>query len=269
LSLAVTALASGSSGNALLVQAAGAALLVDCGLSLKASERYLRQRGVEPRDLAAVLLTHEHSDHSHSAGALCRRYGVPLVCNTPTLEALGAAAAGVPLRLLDAAGCAEIAGLAIQGFAVPHDAAAPLGFLLSHAGWTVGVALDLGSWDEALAEALGPADLLIVEANHDRERLLASPYPWGIKQRIMSPLGHLDNLSAGELLARIGTDGRPRNAWLGHLSEHANSPAIALRSVQACLRLAGVSTLTLAIAARDRPSISWSSDTCLRQQQWC
>lgn len=266
MTLTVTALASGSNGNALLIQAGQTALLVDCGLSLKAIERYLRQRGVEPHDLAAVVLTHEHDDHSHSAGPLCRRYGLPLVANRPTLAALGQATTKVQTHPLDAAGCTQIGALSLRGFAVPHDAAAPLGFLISFENWSVGIAVDLGGWDETLVQALSPADLLIVEANHDRERLLASPYPWGIKQRIMSPLGHLDNLGAGELLARICADGRPRSAWLGHLSEQTNSPAMAIRSVQSCLRLAGVRDLRLAVAERGRPSVSWSSADCLHQQ---
>lgn len=266
MTLTITSLASGSNGNALLVQADDTAILVDCGLSLKATERYLRGRGVDPGSLRAVLLTHEHGDHSHSAGALSRRYGVPVVANAPTLAALGAALDGARTAPLDADGSTMLGPLRVQGFAVPHDAAAPLGFLLSACGWTVGLAIDLGDWDEALAAALAPADLLVVEANHDRERLLAAPYPWGIKHRILSPLGHLDNMGAGELLAYIARDGRERQAWLGHLSEQANSPTIALRAVGACLRQTGAA-MALAVAERSRPSLAWCSAAMLRQQR--
>jgi phosphoribosyl 1,2-cyclic phosphodiesterase len=266
MTLTVTSLASGSSGNALLIQAGDAALLLDCGLSARATERLLRQRGVEPARLAAILLTHEHGDHSRGAPALCRKYALPLVANTPTLDALAPELHGVATRPLDNANRASVASVAVEGFALPHDAAAPLGFRVEYQGWSVAVAVDLGGWDEAVAAALADADLVVVEANHDRERLLAAPYPWGIKHRIMSPLGHLDNMSAGELIARACRVGRVRTAWLGHLSEQANSPAIALKAVAACLRQARVRDVTLAVAERGKPSACWSSANQLRQQ---
>jgi phosphoribosyl 1,2-cyclic phosphodiesterase len=266
MTLTVTALASGSSGNALLVQAGESALLVDCGLAARTVERHLRTRGVDPAQLAAVLLTHEHGDHSQGAPALCRKHGLPLVANGPTLAALAAELADVRTQALGDNNRAELGGLVVEGFAVPHDAAAPLGFRLSYAGWTLALAVDLGGWDERVVEGLAEADLLIVEANHDRERLLGAPYPWGIKQRILSPLGHLDNMSTGELLARVAREGRARTAWLCHLSEQANSPAIALRAVGACLRQARVSHLALAVAERGRPSVAWCSAEQLRQQ---
>ena len=91
----------------------------------------------------------------------------------------------------------------------------------------MGVAIDLGSWDDGVLDGLRAADLVVLEANHDRERLRLAPYDWAVKQRIYSPLGHLDNMEAGALLARLGADGRRRTAWLAHLSERANSPQIA------------------------------------------
>jgi phosphoribosyl 1,2-cyclic phosphodiesterase len=263
--LTVNALASGSNGNALLVRAGNTAILIDCGLALRTTERYLRQHGVEPGALTAVLLTHEHGDHSHSAGAFARRHRVPVACNEPTLRALGSTLDGAEVLLLDAHNRLCIGGIEVTGFAVAHDAAAPLGFLLTCCAGSVGLAIDLGGWDEGVAEALALADLVIVEANHDRERLLAAPYPWGIKHRIMSPTGHLDNMSAGALLARIGRDGRKRTAWLGHLSEQANSPTQATRAVKSCLRQADVDSITLGVADRTRPSAAWSSNTLAEQ----
>src|SRR6266540_1837807 len=172
MTIRVTSLASGSSGNALLIQSAQAALLVDCGLPQRAIERFLRHAGLCPGDLAAILLTHEHGDHALSAAPFARRYGVPLVANRPTADALGLLREGVTFEILPTGAMAEIAGFAV------------------------------GSWDDAVLAALAPADLVVIESNHDRERLLAAPYSWPIKQRIFGPRGHLDNMDAGALLAR-------------------------------------------------------------------
>ncbi|MEN9933970.1 MAG: hypothetical protein RLZZ387_549 [Chloroflexota bacterium] len=264
MSLRVTSLASGSSGNALLVQYGADALLVDCGVSQKAIERHLRGAGLAPPDLRAVLLTHEHGDHTHCAGPLARRHGLPVVANGPTIGALGAALDGVALRELPVGSFCEVGPFVVRSFPVPHDAAAPVGYLISVGRWCVGVAVDLGSWDEPVAEALAPADLIVLEANHDYERLRSAPYAWPVKQRIYSPLGHLDNVEAGRLLARIAADGRRRTAWLAHLSQEANSPQIALKVVSGVLSLAGVGCVTVHALPRRAP-LTWESDRHMEQ----
>lgn len=266
MTLCVTSLASGSSGNALLVRAGAAALLIDCGISQRAIERHLRHAGLAPGDLAAILLTHEHGDHTLSAGPLARRYGIPIVANGPTAAALGEALDDVTLRELPVGAELEIGGCAVQSFPVPHDAAAPVGYTVAAGGWCVGVAVDMGSWDGTVIAGLSPADLVVVEANHDRERLRSAPYAWPIKQRIYSPLGHLDNIDAGALLACLGADRRPRTAWLAHLSEQANSPQIALRAVAGVLNLARVGCISLAALPRRAP-LTWESDRHMRQSE--
>lgn len=260
----VTSLASGSSGNALLVQAGQAALLVDCGVPQRAIERQLRREGLCPADLAAILLTHEHGDHALSAGPLARRYGIPVVANRQTIAALGAALDGVQLIELAVGEEAPVAGCTVRSFPVPHDAAAPVGYTISDGRWCVGVAIDLGSWDEQVLRGLAPADLVVIEANHDRERLRMAPYAWPVKQRIYSPLGHLDNLAAAELLAQIGSDGRKRTAWLAHLSEQANSPQLAVRMVRSVLALARISCIELFALPRRAP-LAWQCESHLEQ----
>jgi phosphoribosyl 1,2-cyclic phosphodiesterase len=246
----VTSFASGSSGNALLIETGAAALLVDCGLPQKTIERHLRHLGLQPSDLSAILLTHEHGDHAHSAGALARRHGIPLVTNHATLMALGQELEAVRVLMLAPGAGMHIGGALIRSFPVPHDAAAPVGYSISTADCCVGVAVDMGGWDDAVVDGLRAADLVVIEANHDRERLRSAPYHWQVKQRIFSPLGHLDNIAAGELLARIADDGRQRSAWLAHLSEQANSPEIALRAVHGVLRLSRTSYRAVAALPR-------------------
>jgi phosphoribosyl 1,2-cyclic phosphodiesterase len=260
----VTSLASGSSGNALLVQCGADALLVDCGVSQRAIERHLAGCGLAPSDLRAVLLTHEHGDHTHCAGPLARRHRIPVVANGPTAEALGPALDGVTLRELPVGGACQAGVFEVRSFPVPHDAAAPVGYLIRAGRWCVGVAVDLGSWDAPVAEALREADLVVLEANHDYERLHAAPYAWPVKQRIYSPLGHLDNVEAGRLLARVAADGRRRTAWLAHLSQEANSPQIALKVVNGVLSLSQVACVQVHALPRRAP-LTWESDRHMQQ----
>jgi phosphoribosyl 1,2-cyclic phosphodiesterase len=266
MTIRVTSFASGSSGNALLVETDGAALLVDCGLPQRAIERHLAHAGLRPADLTAILLTHEHGDHTLSAGPLARRHGIPIVANTGTAAALGAALNGVERLDLAVGGTLALGRFGVRSFAVPHDAAAPVGYTIQASGWCVGVAIDLGSWDDGVLDSLRAADLLVVEANHDRERLRLAPYDWAVKQRIYSRLGHLDNMDTGALLARLGADGRRRSALLAHLSERANSPQIAARIVSTVLSVAQVTCIDIQALPR-RAALTWESDRHLRQME--
>jgi phosphoribosyl 1,2-cyclic phosphodiesterase len=264
MTICVTSLASGSSGNALLIQADGAALLIDCGLPQRVIERHLGHTGLRPADLTAILLTHEHGDHVLSAGPLARRYGIPIVANAATAAVLGGALSGVERLNLAVGGTLALGPFSVRSFAVPHDAAAPVGYCIQAASWCVGVAIDLGSWDEGVLESLRDADLVVLEANHDRERLRLAPYDWAVKQRIYSRLGHLDNMEAGALLARLGADGRRRTAWLAHLSERANSPQIATNIVASVLSIAQVACIDVHALPR-RATMTWQSDRHFQQ----
>jgi phosphoribosyl 1,2-cyclic phosphodiesterase len=264
MTICVTSFASGSSGNALLIQADGAALLIDCGLTQRAIERHLAHAGLRPVDLTAILLTHEHGDHVLSAGPLARRYGIPIVANAATAAALGGALSGVERLNLAVGGTIALGPFSVRSFAVPHDAAAPVGYCIQASNWCVGVAIDLGCWDEGVLESLRAADLVVLEANHDRERLRLAPYDWAVKQRIYSRLGHLDNMEAGALLARLGADGRRRTAWLAHLSERANSPQIATSIVASMLSIAQVACIDVHALPR-RATLCWESDRHVQQ----
>ena len=266
MTIRVTSLASGSSGNALLIQTDGAALLIDCGLPQRVIERHLGHAGLRPADLTAILLTHEHGDHVLSAGPLARRHGIPIVANAATAAALGGALSGVERLNLAVAGTIALGPFDVRSFAVPHDAAAPVGYCIQADRWCVGVAIDLGSWDDGVLDSLRAADLVVLEANHDRERLRLAPYDWAVKQRIYSRLGHLDNMEAGALLARLGADGRRRTAWLAHLSERANSPQIATKIVASVLSMAQVACIDIHALPR-RAAMTWESDRHLQQME--
>lgn len=270
MALQVTCFASGSSGNAFLVRCSEAALLIDCGLSQRAIERHLARVGMRPADLSAILLTHEHGDHAGCADGLARRHGLIVVANQPTHRALRTDL-GASEYVLPTGAAIEIGPFAIQSFPVSHDAAEPVGYTIRAAGACVGIAIDLGCWDSTVEAGLLPADLVILEANYDHERLRIAPYAWPVKQRIFGRLGHLDNVAAAELLARLGADGRRRTAWLAHLSEQANSPEIAVRVVLNVLSLAGVTGMRVNALPRRVPPgqtpIFWESTTHIQQME--
>lgn len=265
MSLHVRSLASGSSGNAFLARTTAGIFLIDAGLSARALERVLRQHSVEPSTLTAIVVSHEHHDHAQGAGPLARRFHVPIVCTPGTARALEPALQGVDVRMLHADGT-TIGDVEVWSFALPHDAAEPAGVLLRHQSWTVGIALDFGHIQPHIVSALQEADLVVIEANHDRERLLATAYPWSTKHRIMGDYGHLSNLQAAQLIEAIGQDGRRRDIWLGHLSEKANeNPQGVIKFVRNYLAMQNLPPVTLAIAERGKPSASWHSDLALQQ----
>ena len=262
--LTVTSLASGSSGNALLVQNGTTALLVDCGLSQRAIERALAHASLSPTELTALLLTHEHGDHAGCAGPFARRYGIPVLTNASTAMALHSVLAGVQLELLDTGTETELGCFHVRSFSIAHDAADPVGYVIRAGPYCVAVAIDMGSWEPDVAQALASADLVVVEANYDHERLRLAPYDWSVKQRIYGPRGHLDNIEAGRLLARIGADGRQRTAWLAHISQQANTPEIATRIVRGVLSMADVRCIRVQALPRRAP-LHWASDTLVEQ----
>jgi phosphoribosyl 1,2-cyclic phosphodiesterase len=228
-------------------------------LSQRAIERHLAHARLRPADLTAVVLTHEHGDHAGCVGALARRHGFPVMANGPTLAALGSELRDVTTIILPTGTSRELGPFHIQSFLISHDAAEPVGLLVSADDWRIGVATDLGCWDTSVATALTQADLIVLEANHDREKLWAAPYAWPIKTRIAGDRGHLDNIDAGRLLALIGADGRQRTVWLAHLSQEANSPAIAIRAVRNVLSMANVNCIEVHALPR-RATLSWASD---------
>lgn len=259
----IQALASGSSGNAFLLRADEGALLLECGLSPARTESLLRARDILPGQLLGVLLTHEHGDHSRGALQTARRFEAPLISSCGTLRALGVRSDNDhhelrPERVF------EIGAFQIWPFAVPHDAIEPFGFRISANGATVGFATDFGCVADAVVETLRKVDLLVIESNHDEDMLWAGRYPWSLKQRVASDVGHLSNDAAAHLLVSLGVD-LPPEVWLAHLSKHNNSPQRALGTVADQLVKYSNDAVRLLAASGDRPSLSWTPDNNTRQ----
>jgi phosphoribosyl 1,2-cyclic phosphodiesterase len=236
----VVTLASGSSGNATLVEAGTTRVLVDAGLSAKIMAARLRQAGCQPGDLAGIVLTHEHGDHTTGAVALARQFGIPLLGDARTLAAvLSAPGAALEAAVADRPVATEmhavgsqwrLGALQVTSFAISHDAVAPCGYLIGTAAWRACIVTDCGELDDRILGHLRQANLIIIEANHDRARLLRGPYTPSLKKRILSPTGHLSNDQAAEALWNV-VDDTPRWIWLAHLSRTNNTPDLAHTTV--------------------------------------
>lgn len=256
--LCVRALASGSSGNCFVVQAGDDALLIDCGLAIKPTIQLLRDRGIDPRRVSAILLTHEHSDHIRALNFLSTRYDIPVISNRATLAAATEAVGTLRERPV-ATGSAVTAGpFEVATFAVSHDATETVGFLISYGDQTICYLTDTGHIPETALEPMRLAHLLVIEANHDEGRVQRSGYPDRLKRRILSPTGHLSNLAAAHALARVIDPGR-QTVWLAHLSAETNSPRLARTTVLHHLAAEGITGARVSIAERDKPSQVWHS----------
>ncbi len=274
----VTSLGSGSSGNALLVEAGPQGrtkLLVDAGFPGRLLTARLRKVGTTPAQLTGILVTHEHIDHVMGLPYLMKYYCLPVMTNPPTISAIQRIFAGetarsdsgalVPLELETAAlkdkraeelfralpskGSVSFGDIEVTPFPVSHDAAAPCGFLLNAGGCRICVAIDTGEVTDAMLTMMQRADLLVLEANHDRERLLRGPYPYTLKQRILSSTGHLSNDQAAEAFLRTWRCDAVRWVWLSHLSRTNNTPRLALSTLRLRMREAGANPAQAHITA--------------------
>jgi len=240
--LRVRILRSGSAGNAILLEAAGTRLLIDAGIPLDVIARELAPFDLTLSDLTAVLLTHEHDDHARSVGALARAAGIPVLANEHTLQQaanfLGAAAT----ERFTTGTTFNVGAFTVEPFLIPHDAVEPVGFTLSVDGLQVVVAYDLGDVDGALRERLPAADVILLEANYDPRLLGVSGYPWFLKNRILSPTGHLSNESAAGAAVWAARGGKAQTIFLLHLSEVNNLPPLARDVVRWALEREGIRT---------------------------
>jgi phosphoribosyl 1,2-cyclic phosphodiesterase len=253
-------LGSGSRGNATLVEfgpasgrSAPTRLLVDAGLSARELTRRLAQVEVAPSSIDAMLLSHEHEDHTRGAERFSRLHGVPVLCSVGTLEAMDRSPGHFSgWQAVTGGARVEIGPVEVEPFSVPHDAADPLGFVLAGEGMRFGTATDLGHVTTLVAERLRGCHVLMVESNHDDRMLLEGPYPWFLKQRVSGRLGHLSNRETAALL-RETVDGQCRAVVLAHLSEKNNTRELARQSASAAVAGARRRRPAIHVAAPDAP----------------
>lgn len=254
----VCLLASGSKGNSIYVEAGDCKVIVDAGLSARQILARLEAIGVAGSELDAILISHEHTDHTRGAGTLARKLKIPLVASYPTAGEcrvlFGAAEvlefeSGYPFAFKD---------ILIDPFSITHDACDPVGFLIECRGGKIGIATDLGIVTGLVREKLRGCRALVLEANHDEEMLLNGPYPWHLKQRIKSRHGHLSNIQSRELLDAL-IHPELEGVFLAHLSELNNDPAVAREVAASLLQQQDICAPHLFVGRQDRVSEVYNS----------
>jgi phosphoribosyl 1,2-cyclic phosphodiesterase len=249
----VTVLGSGSTGNAVLISSERTNVLIDAGMSAKEILRRLFEMDVDPCDLDAVLITHEHSDHAGGLRVLMRSIGCPVYISAITLDAFYDTLAGgqngeseaskrktaLKDRTVEIESTREfrIGDIDFHPFSVPHDAADNFGFVAKKDGIRIATLMDFGHITDLVKESLRGCDAIVVESNHSRDMLRAcSVYTWDLKQRILSNVGHLSNEDLSDWL-QSDFDGKARHIVLAHLSQRANEPHLARLMAETALQM--------------------------------
>ena len=228
-------IASGSSGNCIYVGSDNTHLLVDVGISGKRVEEGLNSLELTGKDIDGILITHEHSDHIKGLGVIARKHQIPVYATEGTVEALshmilGKMPEGI-FREIHEDEPFEINDLTVNPFTIPHDAAQPVGYRVECGEHSVGIATDLGKYNEYIVGNLQNLDALLLEANHDIHMLEVGPYPYPLKRRVMGDKGHLSNELSGKLLCDILHDDL-QYVVLGHLSIENNYEELAYETVR-------------------------------------
>ena len=232
----IIVLGSGSSGNTAVIKGGGKTILLDAGLSARKTLQRLALAGIDPAEISAVLLTHEHGDHAGGLPVLLRSLRCPVYATRLTADEVRGQDernVGAEWKLFATGQKFRLATFEITAFSVPHDASDPVGFVIRSGAVSVGVLTDLGHINHSVVHHVTGVDCLFVEANYDEAMLQAdAKRPFSIKQRIMSPHGHLSNRAAADLVVRAQTQNL-RHVILGHLSRDCNSAELAVHTVRA------------------------------------
>jgi len=241
--LRVTILASGSSGNITLLETERTRLLVDAGLGKR--ETLARLAAVEKsvEHLDGILITHEHTDHCGGLPQMLGMWKAPLYVTEPTMDALNKTLPetfGKRLRGMETIHAGQrfsIGDIDVHAFAIPHDAVDPIGFTFKANGAKFAIVTDLGYLPQLVKVHLRDADCLVLESNHDLDMLKVGPYPWVVKQRVLSRTGHLSNLAVSEFLSDPeGFDARARYLVMAHISDENNHPEVVRISAEQALQ---------------------------------
>jgi len=237
--LRLCSLGSGSSGNALVAEAndglATTRILVDNGFNLRQLTRRLERTGLGVESLAAVFVTHEHSDHSAGVAALSRRHGLPVYCTAGTALACSFEKLGIKWIRIAAGTVVDLGALRVEAYAVPHDAGEPVQYTFTDGSRRAGLLTDAGECSDDIVRALDGLDALVLECNHDLQLLQQGGYPAPLKRRIAGSLGHLSNEQAAAILGSVD---RSRLRWVAaaHLSVANNRPELAQRALAGILQ---------------------------------
>jgi len=258
----MTVLASGSRGNCTVVSSSTASILVDAGLSCRETLKRMKAAGEDPHRLRAIVITHEHADHVAGLPVLARKLHVPVYITQATYHSWRKSTRdpeGKPAKLdrrehFHAGRSFAIADISVTPFTISHDAADPCGFTFKADGIKIGLVTDLGYITPNVKQNLRGCHGLMIESNHDVEMLRNGPYPWMVKQRVMSRVGHLSNAALADFFEN-DYDGQAEFLVLAHLSEHNNHPELARETAHKALgiHMNLFQSCALTLAMQDKP----------------
>lgn len=235
-------LASGSTGNAVFVETEEHSFLVDAGFSGKQMEGLFDKIGKDISKLSGLLVTHEHSDHIKGIGVLARKYKLPVYANKKTWDAMNGLIGEVPTEqkfTFDMETVKSFGSLDIESFGVSHDAAEPMFYIFHHEGKKLVLVTDTGYVSDRMKGIISNADMFVFESNHDVQMLRMGRYPWSIKRRILSDVGHVSNEDAAIAMSEVIGD-QTKRIYLAHLSLDNNMKDLAKMSVTQTLQSQGV-----------------------------
>ncbi len=229
-------IASSSSGNCTLVCSDTTKILVDLGITKKRLETEMEEIGEDPALLNGILVTHEHSDHIRGLGVFARKYGVPIYATGKTIDCIrqvkGLGEINEDLFCSVEKDCSfRVGDIMVQPVGISHDAADPVAYKMQCEGKQAGILTDLGTYDEYIVDSFRGLDAILLEANHDVRMLQVGSYPYYLKQRILSAVGHLSNDASAQLLGELLHDNL-KYAMLGHISQENNMEEIAYETVR-------------------------------------
>jgi phosphoribosyl 1,2-cyclic phosphodiesterase len=251
----LTILGSGSGGNCAYLETDDVRILIDAGLSARQIRQRLATIGRTPENLTGILITHEHSDHVQGLAAFCEKLRIPVFCNRPTKDAIEyQLQMRIECRLFTTGGSFDLGDISVETFMIPHDAQDPVGFLIRTASGNIGFLTDLGHTNKLVIERIRPANVLVLEANHDVKMLQESPHrPWSLKQRILGRHGHLSNEAAADAAEQM-MSAHLRHLYLGHLSRECNKPEIAKTVMEKRMAKIGATHVRLETTSQSVPS---------------
>ena len=251
---------SGSSGNSMFITSDRAKILIDAGLPGKKIDEALKAIDEETKNIDGIFITHEHSDHIKGVGVISRKYDIPIYANADTWSAMEGSLGKIKehnIKVIDKRSVTEIGDLNIKAFNIPHDASGPMGYTVSDGKKNISVATDFGTFTREIYDNVKDSEVILLESNHDVNMLKFGPYPYQLKRRILSEIGHLTNDDCGNAIVELVKCGNNKKIILGHLSNTNNQPDLAYATVLDVLNDNGIKNnedIILTMANRHNPS---------------
>ena len=251
---------SGSSGNSMFITSDRAKILIDAGLPGKKIDEALKAIDEETKNIDGIFITHEDSDHIKGVGVISRKYDIPIYANADTWSAMEGSLGKIKehnIKVIDKRSVTEIGDLNIKAFNIPHDASGPMGYTVSDGKKNISVATDFGTFTREIYDNVKDSEVILLESNHDVNMLKFGPYPYQLKRRILSEIGHLSNDDCGNAIVELVKCGNNKKIILGHLSNTNNQPDLAYATVLDVLNDNGIKNnedIILTMANRHNPS---------------